>query len=148
MKWWQFFPPRCPTLDARVVAGLLKTHHHSEPEGRACRAARAGTCASLQQTCCRSSLGQPTPRGRWGPPQEEVSRPKCPAGCSQRLGSCVRVGVRTELETWRSGVPSPFFLPRQQALFHVLSAYSVYNTVSSETGHFQRVVLALYMCIL
>lgn len=25
-----------------------------------------------------------------------------------------------------------FFLPRQQALFHVLSAYSVYNTVSSK----------------
>lgn len=55
------------------------------------------------------------------------------AGCFQSLCSlCVRVGVHTKLETSCSGVLTSFFLPRQQALFHVLSAYSVYNTVSSK----------------
>lgn len=51
MKWWQFFPPQCPTLDAWVAAGLLKTRHCSEPEERVCGAARVGMYTSLQQTC-------------------------------------------------------------------------------------------------
>lgn len=54
------------------------------------------------------------------------------AGCFQSLCSqCIYVGMHMKLETSHSGVLISFFLPRQQALFHVLSAYSVYNTVSS-----------------
>lgn len=91
--------------------------------------------------------GSAHPAGPLGTPRR---RRRCPipcalAGCSQRLDSCVRVGVHTELETACSGVPNPFFLPRQQALFHVLSAYSVYNTVSSEFGQFKCIELALHI---
>lgn len=49
--------------------------------------------------------------------------------------------VLMKLETSCSGVLISFFLPRQQALFHVLSAYSVYNTVSSKSTY------ALYIFI-
>lgn len=110
---------------------------------------------SLQETCRWSRLVQP--RSAWpmltDTPQKEevpsrvpikvlsgsVSPAPCKrhkyqlAGCFQSLCSlCVRVGVHMKLETSHSGVLISFFLPRQQALFHVLSAYSVYNTVSSK----------------
>lgn len=60
-------------------------------------------------------------------------RHKCQlARCFQSFCSlCLCIGVQINLETLCSGVSISFFLPRQQALFHVLSAYSVYNTVSS-----------------
>jgi len=131
---------------------------------------RVGTYLFLQETCWWSRLVQPHSAGLLvtAPPKEEVtshvpvkvlsgsmSPAPCKrhkyqlAGCFQNLCSlCICVGVDTKLETSHSGALISFFLPRQQALFHVLSAYSVYNTVSSKLVQLKWIVLCyIYICI-